>query len=109
MALYIKPKVDPREFLQVLVNATMHGSERRVPDWILTSQNVDFALATGDAAVDLKAYLRPEVTDNGQLVLHFHWREGHPPDATVYAAYHARFVEMLLTYFHPACELISVA
>ena len=109
MAIYIKPKGDPQELVQTIVNATIHGAKRRVPHWILTSENADFSLAMGDVAVDRKAFLRPEVTAEGQIALHLYWREGHEPDAAVYAHYHARFVEMLLTYFHPQCELISIA
>lgn len=108
MALYIKPKGDPHELTQALVAAAMHGSPRRVPGWILISEHADFSLAVGDVKLDQRASLRPQVHE-GQVVLHFHWRPGVEPDSAVYAAYHARFVELVLTYFTDRYELISVS
>lgn len=108
MAIFIKPKGDAQELCKMLVNAAMHGAKRRVPNWILISENADFSLAMNNPELDRKAYLRPQVTQ-GQVVLHLHWKEGVEKDAAVYAAYHARFVEMVMTYFTNHYELISLA
>jgi hypothetical protein len=108
MALYIKPKGDSQELVKSLVAAAMHGAKRRVPGWILTSENADFSLNTGDAALDQKAYLRPQA-QKGEVVLHLHWREGVKPDAAIYATYHARFIEMVMTYFTDRYEIISAS
>lgn len=108
MAIYIKPKGDAQELVKSLVAAAMHGSPRRVPGWILTSEHADFSLHTGDAAIDRKAFLRPQATQ-GQVVLHLNWSQGVQPDAAIYAAYHARFIEMVMTYFTDRYELISAS
>lgn len=104
MAIFVKPRSDAEAFLKSVIAAALHGSPRRVPGWAVMT--ADGQLTMSEPALSKKAFLLPHV-ENGQVVLHLKWAPGQSPDSAIYAAYHGRFVELLLTYFTDRVELIS--
>jgi hypothetical protein len=83
---------NPTELLASIKAGMESGS---VTAWICDSDG-DFTLST--PSWTLKAWLRPRISE-GKLVLNILPPRHSTMSKGVYAAYHARFIEMLLTAF----------
>jgi hypothetical protein len=94
MAIIFKP-TNPKQLIQMIVREIKNES---IATWRYDDDDNTFTHTTNDGQWVNRAYLIPKV--NGEkLILGIVIPEGEEDQSTVYAVYHGRFAEMLLSHF----------
>lgn len=92
MAIIISTE-DPQELLTAIKEAIRR---KRVATW---SYDTDGDFTHTAVQWKDKAWLRPRLEDEGRLVLNILAPSATTLSSTVYAIYHGRFIEMVLSHF----------
>jgi hypothetical protein len=92
MAVFVQTE-DPAALLRSIKRAIAQG---KVRTWSVDTDG-DFTHAVEQWAY--KAWLRPRITETGKLVFNILAPKDTRMSSMVYAIFHGRFVEMLLSHF----------